>query len=122
MSDRTGDCPESDNAAKPDSLTADIIDRLLAAVKADEPIPRATVVLAAVEIERLRFAISRLAEQDATLSVCEGDVTVTVAVEAALNDEERDVLANVADDARYRALAYTERVVRGLLERMGGER
>ena len=37
-----------------------------------------------------------------------------------LTAEERDVLANVADDARYRALAYTERVVRGLLERLGG--
>jgi hypothetical protein len=35
-----------------------------------------------------------------------------------LTDAEREVLGNVADDARYRALAYTERVVRGLLERL----
>jgi hypothetical protein len=36
-----------------------------------------------------------------------------------LTDEERDVLARVADDASYRAMERTERVVRGLLERMG---
>lgn len=57
MSDETGDCPESDNTAKPDILTA----------------------------------------------------------------EEREVLESVAVFARYRAMAYTEQVVRGLLERMGGE-
>ena len=34
-----------------------------------------------------------------------------------LTDEERDVLGRVADDAGYRALGWTERVVRGLLER-----
>jgi hypothetical protein len=118
MSDRTGHCPAPDNAAKQDRLTADIIDRLLAAVKADAPIPRAMVVLAAVEIERLRFAIARLAEQDATLSVCDGNVTVTM--DATLTDAEREVLGNVADDARYRAMTHTERVVRGLLERLGG--
>ena len=33
---------------------------------------------AAAEIERLREAIRRLADQDATLSVCEGNVTVTM--------------------------------------------
>jgi len=35
-----------------------------------------------------------------------------------LTDEERDVLGRVADDAGYRALEWTERVVRGLLERL----
>jgi len=35
----------------------------------------------------------------------------------ALTDEERKVLARVADDASYRAMWFTERVVRGLLER-----
>jgi len=34
-----------------------------------------------------------------------------------LTDEERDVLGRVADDAGYRAMEGTERVVRGLLER-----
>jgi len=36
-----------------------------------------------------------------------------------LTDEEREVLVRVADDASYRALAHTERVVRGILERLG---
>lgn len=37
-----------------------------------------------------------------------------------LTAEEREVLGNVADDARYRALGWTEQVVRGLLDRLGG--
>ena len=45
---------------------------------------------ARAEIERLRLAIRRLAEQDATLSVCEGTVTVTM--DATLTDAERDDL------------------------------
>jgi regulator of replication initiation timing len=36
-----------------------------------------------------------------------------------LTDEEREVLGRVADDAGYRQLGWTERVVRGLLERLG---
>jgi hypothetical protein len=35
-----------------------------------------------------------------------------------LTDEEREVLGRVADDAGYRQLGWTERVVRGLLERL----
>jgi hypothetical protein len=35
-----------------------------------------------------------------------------------LTDEERDVLGRVADDAGYRQLGWTERVVRGLLGRL----
>ena len=38
-----------------------------------------------------------------------------------LTAEEREVLANVADDARYRLMSYTEQVLRGLLSRLGGE-
>jgi hypothetical protein len=34
-----------------------------------------------------------------------------------LTDEERKILVRVADDAAYRAMGSTERVVRGLLER-----
>jgi hypothetical protein len=34
-----------------------------------------------------------------------------------LTDEERDVLLGVAEDASYRCADFTERVVRGLLER-----
>jgi hypothetical protein len=47
------------------------------------------------EIARLKDAIRRLAEQDATLSVCDGDVTVTM--DATLTDEERTFLRMVRD-------------------------
>jgi hypothetical protein len=108
---------------------ADIIDRLLAAVKADAPIQRALVVSAAAEIERLRFAIRRIAEQDATLSVCEGEVTVTV--DGTLTDAEREAVDEAADTsdvaaefysgkdhARADAAAKHAATLRGLLERM----
>jgi len=42
------------------------------------------------EIARLREAIRRLADQDATLSVCDGNVTVTL--DATLTDEEREAV------------------------------
>jgi hypothetical protein len=44
----------------------------------------------AAEIERLREAIRRLAEQDATLSVCDGNVTVTM--DGTLTDAEREAI------------------------------
>jgi hypothetical protein len=44
----------------------------------------------AAESERLRLAIRRLAEQDATLSVCDGAVTVTM--DATLTDAEREAI------------------------------
>jgi len=47
------------------------------------------------EIARLKAAIRRLADQDATLSVCDGDVTVTM--DATLTDEERTFLRMVRD-------------------------
>jgi hypothetical protein len=43
---------------------------------------------------------------------------VIAAGEPTLTAEEREVLGRVADDAGYRALEWTERVVRGLLERL----
>ena len=36
-----------------------------------------------------------------------------------LSDEEREVLSRAADDAAYRAMERTEKVIRGLLERTG---
>ena len=42
------------------------------------------------EIARLREAIRRLAEQDATLSVCKGSVTVTM--DGTLTDAEREAI------------------------------
>jgi hypothetical protein len=38
----------------------------------------AIIVAQAAEIARLKEAIRRLADQDATLSVCDGNVTVTM--------------------------------------------
>lgn len=73
------------------------------------------------EIERLRLAIRRLAEQDATLSVVGGNVIVEM---DALTDEEREAVEN--------ALAFCERTdkplpnsdqmatLRGLLDRTKG--
>jgi len=53
---------------------------------------------AADEIENLRTAIRRLADQDATLSVCDGNVTVTM--DGTLTDEYRTALAGcVAEKA-----------------------
>jgi hypothetical protein len=42
------------------------------------------------EIDRLKEAIRRLADQDATLSVCNGNVIVTM--DATLTDEEREAV------------------------------
>jgi len=50
---------------------------------------------AADEIERLREAIRRLADQDATLSVCDGDVTVTM--DATLTDSEREAIEDAIE-------------------------
>jgi hypothetical protein len=43
---------------------------------------------------------------------------VIAAGEATLTDEEREVLGRVAEDAACRAMQWTEKVVRGLLERL----
>ena len=81
----------------------------------------------AVEILRLRVAeleeaIRRLADQDATLSVCDGNVTVTL--NATLTNAERSAIRDAAD--RYASLtpesAETAATLRGLLERFGGGR
>ena len=57
---------------------------------------------AADEIERLREAIRRLADQDATLSVCDGNVTVTF--DATLTDSERKAIEVAA--AEFSSIAY----------------
>jgi len=76
------------------------------------------------EIERLRLAIRRLAEQDATLSVCDG--AVTVQVEATLTKEEREAVErgigslDGVEDLSADATAMEAKAVatlRGLLER-----
>jgi predicted glycoside hydrolase/deacetylase ChbG (UPF0249 family) len=72
------------------------------------------------EIERLREAIRRLAEQDATLSVQGGNVIVEM--DATLTDAERVAISAAADDYLYHQdpggrAQHIERTLRGLLER-----
>jgi hypothetical protein len=55
---------------------------------------------AATEIERLRLAIRRLAEQDATLSLLckrDGSQVVTVTMDATLTEEEREAIERAID-------------------------
>jgi len=71
------------------------------------------LVVAHAENARLREAIVRLAEQDATLSAC--DRVVTVTMDATLTDEEREAVAYyVGTGGPYRVDA----TLRGLLKRM----
>lgn len=71
--------------------------------------------LLAAEVRRLRAAITALADQDATLSVCDGNVTVTM--DATLTVEERAAVERAADliDAKTCGDSAT---LRSLLERL----
>jgi len=78
---------------------------------------------AAAEIDRLRESIRRLADQDATLSVQGGNVTVTL--DATLTDSERkaiEVAAAELDDEYYGTNCKKElaaaATLRSLLERL----
>ena len=64
-----------------DAGAGDIVDRLCEAASDTDAPPRSLLVSAASEIERLRFAIRRIAEQDCLLSVSDGNVTVTTCCE-----------------------------------------
>jgi len=71
---------------------------------------------AAAEIESLRLAISRLADQDAILSVCDGAVTVTL--DATLTDAEREAIRQACDEGRWYPKDHHHiYTLRGLLER-----
>ena len=72
--------------------------------------------LLAEELAKHREAIRRLAEQDATLSICNGNVTVTM--DATLTDEEQKAVERAADliDAKTCGDSAT---LRGMLERLG---
>ena len=71
------------------------------------------------ENARLRLAIRRLADQDATLSVCDGNVTVTL--DGTLTDAEREAIHHACGDVSD-ITGPVEDTLRGLLERTGGER
>lgn len=89
------------------------------------PEPEA-VLLLKDEVRRLRCAISALADQDATLSVCNGNVTVTMdatlteaeraAIEWSINDQ---IAGGHQDHPTVKAVIAT---LRGLLGRLGGGR
>jgi len=69
-------------------IVTDIVTRLRRWTHAVDAAPASDLMdEAAEEIENLRTAIRRLADQDATLSVCDGAVTVTM--DGTLTDEER---------------------------------
>jgi hypothetical protein len=85
----------------------------------DAEIARLRLQSAHAEIERLHTAIRRLAEQDATLSVCGGNVTVTM--DATLTAAEREAICQAVtaydgndDDEQCAEIAAT---LRELLER-----
>lgn len=87
---------------------------------------RSEAELLRVRITVLETAIRRMAEQDATLSACDGNVTVTI--DATLTDEERHAIAVVRNCAMTRAERFltqsdAEReatlVLWRLLERLG---
>jgi hypothetical protein len=75
--------------------------------------------LLAAEVRRLRAAITALVDQDATLAVCNGNVTVEM--DATLTDAEREAVATAMND--YAAdnadpeCAGIEATLWGLLER-----
>lgn len=70
------------------------------------------------ENQRLREAIRRLAEQDATLSVCDGNVTVTM--DATLTDAEREAVERAQKLLDVDGYTETAAILRGLLERTVG--
>ena len=71
---------------------------------------------AADEIARLRLAICRLADQDATLSVQGGNVTVTL--DATLTDAEREAIRSACGSVRMVGTEKCFTTLLGLLERL----
>ena len=69
---------------------------------------------AVAEIKQLREAIRRLAEQDATLSVRGGNVTVTL--DATLTDEEREAVEFAVEHLQNSG--WGTATLRNLLERL----
>jgi hypothetical protein len=96
----------------------DIVTRLRRWTHAVDAAPASDLMdEAADEIENLRQAIRRLAEQDATLSVCDGAVQVTM--DGTLTDGEREAVCQACDEGRWYPNDYHYiHTLRGLLERM----
>lgn len=78
---------QDDAGSAPMLGSQDITRRLRRWTHAVDSAPASDIMeQAADEIENLRMAIRRLAEQDATLSVCDGNVTVDL--DGTLTDDE----------------------------------
>jgi uncharacterized coiled-coil DUF342 family protein len=77
---------------------------------------RKRAAAAVAEIERLREAIRRLAEQDATLSVQGGNVIVDM--DATLTDKEKDAVMLAYHQMRIIHADNAAATLRGLLERL----
>ena len=86
--------------------------------------PEIAAEILQLRVAELETAIRRLAEQDATLSVCDGNVTVTM--DATLTDEEREAIERAIGFCECTAspLPTSNQIatLRGLLERLGGGR
>ena len=88
----------------------------------DAEIARLRLQSAHAEMELLRTAIRRLADQDATLSVCDGNVTVTM--DGTLTGAEREAVEEAMRqvvESDCIATPHALEVIgtlRGLLERM----
>jgi hypothetical protein len=84
--------------------------------------PEIAVEILKLRVTELENAIRRLADQDATLSVQAGNVTVTM--DGTLTDAERKAVDSAAhayadhDDPELEEIAAT---LRGLLERLSGD-
>ena len=63
-------------------------------IYSEDGVANAAIAEAADRMEEMRLAIARLADQDATLSACDGNVTVTM--DATLTDAEREAIAEMA--------------------------
>jgi hypothetical protein len=92
-------------------------------LRGDLEIARLRLQAAHAEAELLRTAIRRLADQDATLSACDGNVTVTM--DGTLTDAEREAIeaaARIVDEYEEEMDGFPSgaaATLRRLLERLG---
>jgi len=94
---------------------ADIVTRLRRWTHAADAAPASDLMDdAAAEIERLRLALARLADQNATFSIIGGNMIVDV--DHTLTDAERGAIAVCIEDIRHEDVQAT---LRGLLARTG---
>jgi len=66
----------------------------------------------------MRIEIETCRDPDLLAAEVRRLAAVIAAGESTLTDEERDVLDRLAHDAAYRGMQWTEKVLRGLLERL----